>query len=69
MTNTMNRTELADISKAQVDRNLPKRERIKEFVRQMNGDPNHYICNGFKITAKFPKDGPLIEDCLQRLMA
>ncbi|GHV47888.1 hypothetical protein FACS189499_06200 [Clostridia bacterium] len=68
MTNSTNRTELADISKVQVDKNLPKHERIAEYIRQMNGDPNRYICNGYTITAKFPGDGPAFEDCLWQLM-
>jgi hypothetical protein len=68
MTNTINREGLADISKVRVDKSLPRRERIIEYVRQMNNDPYHYICNDFAITAKFSKDGPGFEDCLGRLM-
>jgi len=68
MTNTTKREELADISEVQVDKTLPRRERIIEFVRQMNRSPYHYICNGYEITAKFTEGGPAFEDCLGRLM-
>jgi hypothetical protein len=68
MTNSANRAELADISEVQVDKSQPRRERIIDYVRQMNRNPYHYICNGYEITAKFTEDGPAFEDCLGRLM-
>jgi len=63
----MERAELADIGEVFVDMNLPKEQRIDDFVRQVK-DPYHYFCGGNKVTAQFSKTGPTLEDCLTRLM-
>ena len=60
--------ELADIREVLVDLNLPKEQRINDYVRQIK-DPYHYACEGSKVTAQFSKTGPTLEDCLNRLMA
>jgi hypothetical protein len=57
---------LVDIRSVHVDKNLPKRERIAEFVRQIK-DPYHFICGKFTVTAVFDATGPTIEECLQGL--
>jgi len=59
--------EMVDVSKVLVDLNLPKEQRIEDFVRQVK-DPYHYTCEGNKVTAQFSKTGPTLEDCLMRLM-
>lgn len=61
-------TGLVDIRDVSVDAALPKEERIAEFVRQIK-NPYRFRCGAFKVTAKFNKDGPTLEDCLSRLMA
>lgn len=66
-TTTANAKELVDIRTVSVDKNLSKNERIAEFIRQIK-DPYHFRCGEFTITAKFAKDGPTLEDCLERLM-
>jgi hypothetical protein len=58
---------LADISTVRVDPNLPKYVRIAEYVREMNGEPNHFFACDIEVTSFHPKDGPLIEDCLKRI--
>ena len=63
-TNTRN---LADITKVRVDQNLPQFEKNLEYVRQMNGDPYHFICNGWRITAIYNPDGPTFADCIRRI--
>ena len=61
--------KLIEISSVKVEQDLPKLEKIVEYVRQLNGNPNHYICGKFKITAIHPDSGPSLEDCLQGMMA
>ena len=60
-------TELVDIRDVSVDTNLPKQERLAEFVRQIK-NPYHFICGEFTMIASFTDDGPSLEDCLHRLM-
>ena len=64
----MNIAEMVDISEVFVDLNLPKEQRIEDFVRQVK-DPYHYACEGSSVTAQFSKTGPTLEDCLNRLLA
>jgi hypothetical protein len=51
-----------------VDRNLSKAERVREYVRQIK-DPYHFKCGKFIVTAQFAANGPTLEDCLGRLLA
>jgi hypothetical protein len=67
-TTTETTTELVDIQTISVDKNLPKNERIIEFVRQIK-DPCHYRIGNITITAIFPENAPTLEDCLRRLMS
>lgn len=59
---------LVDIRDVSVDKNLPKHERIAEFIRQIK-DPYYFKCGKFIVTARFADSGPTLEDCLQRIMA
>lgn len=68
MQNNMNIEELVDIRDVQVDKTLPKEERVAEFVRQIK-DPYHFRCGKFVVTARFAEDGPTLEECLQRIIA
>ena len=68
MPNNNNNAELVDIRDVSVDKNLPKHERIAEYIRQIK-DPYHFKCGKFIVTARFAESGPTLEDCLQRLMA
>ena len=60
--------ELVDISDVIVDKNLPKQERIAEYIRQIR-NPYRYKCGKFTVKARFNENGPTMEECLQRLMA
>ena len=60
--------DLYDIRKVNVNKNLPKPERILEFIRQI-GNPYKFKCGKFTVTARFAESGPSLEDCLRRLMA
>lgn len=64
----VNIPELVDIRDVHVDKDLPKQERIAEFVRQIK-DPHHFRCGKFEVTARFAADGPTLEECLQRIIA
>lgn len=69
MQNSLKNTNiLVDIRDVAVNKNLPKQERIAEFVRQIQ-DPYHFRCGKFTVTARFAEDGPTLEDCLQRIVA
>jgi len=61
-------TALVDIRNVSVDKNLPKQERIAEYIRQIK-DPYHFKCGKFTVTVRFNESGPSLEDCLLRLMA
>ena len=58
---------LIDIQDVTVDKNLSKKERITEFLRQIK-DPYHFKCGKFTVTAKFAENGVTLEDCLQRII-
>ena len=60
--------DLVDIRDVHVDRDLPKKERIAEFIRQIR-DPYHFRCGKFTVTARFAEGGPTLEECLQRIIA
>jgi predicted small secreted protein len=64
----LNNTALVDISTIMVKQDLPKSEKIVEYVRQVK-DPFRYISGRFTITAKFPDNAPSIEECLQGMMS
>jgi len=68
MRDNINNAALVDIRDVSVNKNLPKRERIAEYLRQIK-DPYHFKCGKFTVTARFADSGPTLEDCLQRLMA
>ena len=68
MNNSLNPQDLVDIRDVCGDKDLPKQERVAEFVRQIK-DPYHFRCGKFVVTARFAEDGPTLEECLQRIIA
>lgn len=60
--------DLVDIREVQVDKSMPRDERVAEFVRQIR-NPYHFRCGKFEVTARFVEDGPTLEECLQRIIA
>ena len=66
--NTVEHDCPVDIRGVTVDRDLPKAQRIAEFIRQIK-DPYRFKCGKFTVTAKFTEGGPSLEDCLQRIVA
>ncbi len=63
----MDKTELVDIRDVHVDPNLPRKERIKEYIRQIK-NPYCFKCGQFTIHARFAKDGPTLEECLKQIL-
>ena len=59
-----NTYDLVDISVVTVEKNLPRQERIAEYVRQIR-DPYHFKCGPYTFTAIYPENGKTIEDCLR----
>ncbi len=60
-------TPLADIRDVSVDRNLPKEERIAEFLRQIK-NPYCFRCGKFTVRAQFADNGVSLEDCLKQIL-
>ncbi len=61
------KSELVDIRDVCVDPNLPREERIAEFVRQIK-NPYLFRYGGFVIHAKYAKDGPSFEDSIKQIL-
>lgn len=59
--------ELVDIRDVSVDPNLPKEERIAEFLRQIK-NPYHFKCGKFTVRARYNEDGPSLEECLKQIL-
>ena len=60
-------TPLVDIQDVSVDLNLPKEERIREFIRQIK-NPYCFKCGKFTVRAQFAPDGPSLEECLKQIL-
>ena len=60
-------TPLADIRDISVDPNLPKEERIAEFIRQIK-PPYCFRCGKFTVRAQFADNGVSLEDCLKQIL-
>ena len=58
---------LVDINDISVNKDLPKPERIKEYIRQSK-NPYRFKCGNFVVTAKYSDKGLSIEDCLQSII-
>lgn len=58
---------LVDINDISVNKDLPKPERIKEYIRQIK-NPYRFKCGNFVVTAKYSDKGISIEDCLQSII-
>ena len=62
-----NTESLVDINDISVDKNLPKSERIKEYIRQIK-NPYCFKCGDFVVKARYSNNGLSIEDCLQSII-
>ncbi len=62
-----NLDHLVDINDIKVDKDLPKSERVREFVRQIK-NPYHFKCGAFEVIASFTENGPTLEECVRGLV-
>ena len=62
-----NTDTLVDINDISVNKDLPKPERIKEYIRKIK-NPYCFKCGNFVVTAKYSDKGLSIEDCLQSII-
>ena len=60
-------TPLADIRDVAVAQDLPKEERIAEFLRQIQ-NPYCFRCGKFTVRAQFAENGVSLEDCLKQIL-
>ena len=58
---------LVDIRDISVNKDLPKEERIADFVKQIK-NPYRFRCGDFVINACFASGGATIEDCLKGIL-
>lgn len=58
---------LADIRDVSVNKDLPREERIAEFIRQIR-DPYHFKCGRFVVRASFSQEGATLEECLRGIL-
>ncbi|MCM1276747.1 MAG: hypothetical protein NC299_15540 [Lachnospiraceae bacterium] len=59
--------ELVDIRTVAVNNELPKKERIADFVRQIK-NPYLFKCGKYTVKAVFSEDGRTLEDCVKSLI-
>lgn len=58
---------LIDIRDVSVSKDLPRDERITEFIRRIK-DPYRFKCGRFTIQARFAVDGSTLEDCIKGII-
>lgn len=58
-----NKTELVDIRDVTVNKELPKEERIAEYVKQIKA-PYNFKCGKFTVSVSFANNGLALEDCI-----
>lgn len=58
---------LVDIRDVTVDKELPREERITEFVRQIK-NPYRFKCGQFTVHASFASGGATLEECIKGIL-
>jgi hypothetical protein len=61
MNSNQSPVDLADLDLIDINPDLPQKERILEFVRQIK-DPYLFRCGKYTIRSSFRKDGSAFED-------
>ena len=59
--------ELVDIRDVSINRELPKEERIADFVSQIK-NPYLFKCGKYIVKASFSENGQTLEDCIKGLI-
>lgn len=57
---------LVDINEINVDKELSKKERIKEFIKQIK-DPYRFKCGDIIVESRYSANGLFYEDRLQNI--
>lgn len=65
--NAVTPDELVDIRSVTVNRDLPKDERIADFIRQIK-NPYRFRCGKYVVTARFSENGQSLEDCIKNII-
>lgn len=65
--NNISIDELVDINDVTVSKDLTKKERIAEFIRQIK-NPYCFRCGDFVVKARYTDNGLSMEDCLQNII-
>ena len=60
-------SELVDIRDVSVNRELPKEERIAEFVGKIK-NPYLFKCGKYIVKASFSENGQTLEECIKGLI-
>ena len=63
---TVSADSLVDINEINVDNRLSKKERIKEFIRQIK-DPYRFKCGDIIVESHYLSNGLTYEDSLQNI--
>ncbi len=66
-TNISASEELVDIRDVTVNRELPKEERIADFVSQIK-NPYLFKCGKYTVKASFSENGQTLEECIKGLI-
>ena len=59
---------LIDITSVKVDSNLPQKERIAEYIRQIK-NPYRFKHGKHVVHLRFNENGPTLEECLKRVVS
>lgn len=60
---TVDVNTLVDIEKIEIDKNLPKEERMSDFIRKVK-NPFCFKCNGMVVKAVYNESGENLEETL-----
>lgn len=66
-TNISASEELVDIRDVTVNREVPKEERIADFVSQIK-NPYLFKCGKYTVKASFSENGQTLEECIKGLI-
>ncbi len=63
----IDREKLVDIRDVIINTDLPKEERIKDYIRQIK-NPYCFKCGKYVVISKFSENGLSLEDCLKGIL-
>jgi hypothetical protein len=63
----IDRDKLVDIRDVIINTDLPKEEKIKDYIRQIR-NPYCFKCGKYVVLSKFSENGLSLEDCLKGIL-